>query len=109
MENNINKYALYQTDSNGKLSVNGEAFELADKAFELFKELFDTDYGSINEDQNLVSIHTGGWSDNEALIAQLKDTAWWIINYSGSKAGGHYYFNTDKQSEMDWDMVKIKN
>lgn len=76
-------------------------------AFNLFKELYDHDYGSIVEDGNLVEIHTGGWSENEELIEELRDTFWWTRYFSGMKRGGHYYFDTNSQSDRKWRMKKV--
>ena len=82
--------------------------DLADEAFELFKDLFSYDYGSIDEDENLISIHTGGFSENEELISELKETGWWIKNYEITAAGGHYYFNTDFMDGIkSWDIRAV--
>lgn len=89
------------------LMSNEKAFELADEAFSLFKELYNTDYGNIYEDENLISIHTGGWSDNEELIFEFKQTGWWFLNHKITSRGGHYYFNTDTQKEKDWKIEAI--
>ena len=45
------------------------AFNNGDDAFQLFCQLYDTNYGSIDIDKNLISIHTGGWSENEEIIS----------------------------------------
>ena len=81
MENRFEKYLTYIKENGKIVDVNVKAFELKDEALQLFKELYDTHYGSIEEDENLISIHTGGWSDNEQLIREFRETAWWFINH----------------------------
>ena len=99
------KYLMY-VKKNGKIvSVNRDAFELANEAFELFKSMYNTQYGSIEEDDNLISIHTGGWSNNEELIREFQDTAWWVKYHRITASGGHYYFNTDIYAGKDWAVI----
>ena len=105
MENRFEKYLMYETKDGKIVNVNPQAFELADEAFLLFKGMYDTNYGSINEDENLISIHTGGWSDNEELIREFKETGWWFKNHKITAKGGHYYFNTDFYAEKEWKIV----
>lgn len=78
---------------------------MADEAFLLFKSMYDTHYGSIEEDENLISIHTGGWSDNEELIREFEETGWWFKYHKITAKGGHYYFNTDFYAEKEWQIV----
>jgi hypothetical protein len=85
--------------------VNPHAFELANDAFALFKELYDTHYGTIFESDNLISIHTGGWSDNEQLIQEFKETGWWKKNHRITMGGGHYYFDTDFHADKKWKII----
>lgn len=103
------KYYQYKLD-NGKIGgFNPEAFDLAEESFELFKSLYDTQYGSIEEDENLVSIHTGGWSDNEELIEELRRTSWWFKFHQITICGGHYYFDTDFHGKKEWQIIsKLK-
>ena len=107
MENPFKKYELY-TYKNGKITgVNEKSIDLANESFLLFKELYDINYGSIYEDENLVSIHTGGWSENEYLINEFKKSAWWFKNHKITSKGGHYYFNTDfLDSSKEWVIEK---
>jgi len=102
----MNKFEKYYIIKDEKF--NTEAFDLADEAFRLFKELYDTYYGSIYEDENLISIHTGGWSDNEELIEEFKLTSWWFRFHEISRKGGHYYFDTNYDAEKKWCVVKEK-
>lgn len=105
MDNRFEKYLMYKRENGKIVSVNQKTFELADEAFLLFKELFDCNYGSINEDENLISIHTGGWSENECLIDEFEQTGWWFRYHQISANGGNYYFNTDIFSEKEWEIV----
>lgn len=108
MENRFSKYLMYIKDENKIVDINPKAFELADEAFLLFKSLYDTHYGSIDESDNLISIHTGGWSDNEQLIDEFKETGWWFRYHIATFRGGHYYFNTDSHAEKEWKIVPTK-
>lgn len=102
MENRFDKYILYVKENGKIVSANPNAINLANEAFLLFKELYDTHYGSIHEDENLISIHTGGWSENEALIYEFKKTGWWFKYHEITEKGGHYYFNTDFHAKKKW-------
>jgi hypothetical protein len=106
MKNRFEKYVLYVKENGKIINVNRGAFELAEEAFELFKQLYNTHYGSIHEDGNLVSIHTGGWSDNEELIREFKETGWWILFHKISANGGHYYFDLDIHGDKEWKIIK---
>lgn len=106
MENKFEKYYRF-VKVDGKITAfNHEGYKLADEAFELFKSLYDTNYGSIEEDENLISIHTGGWSENEYLIEELSQTAWWHKFHRITQSGGHYFFNTDMDADKDWCVAK---
>jgi len=37
-------------------------------------------------------LHTGGWSGNEDIIIELEQTWFWLMYWSESHRGGHYYF-----------------
>jgi len=39
-----------------------------------------------------LELHTGGWSGNEDIIAELQQTWFWIMYWVTSHRGGHYYF-----------------
>lgn len=112
MTNRFNKYLKYLRTKDGQIiDVNKDAFkpELIKESFLLFKELYNTHYGSINEDKNLISIHTGGWSENESLISEFKETVWWNIYYKITSTGGHYYFNLDNLGDKEWRVININN
>ena len=57
----------------------------------------------------LLEIHTLGWSGNEEIISELKDTDLWLMKFRAKAAGGHYYFKIDAESEYDWHIVKSKD
>lgn len=102
MGNRFDKYLLYVKENGRIIGINPNAIKLADEAFFLFKELYDTNYGSIHEDDNLISIHTGGWSENESLIYEFMETGWWFKYHEITAKGGHYFFNTDIHNKKEW-------
>ena len=107
MENRFKDYSLWIKDENGKIiDSNRSCFDTLDECWELFKNLYCEVYGSIEEDENLISIHTGGWSYNEELISEFKDTYWWQKNFDIQAKGGHYYFSTDSDSQKEWVIAK---
>lgn len=87
MKNRFEKYLKYQKENGKIVDVNVDSFILADEAFLLFKTLYDTDYGSIEENDNLISIHTGGWSENEEIIREFEETAWWFMYHKITARG----------------------
>ena len=106
MKNRFRKYLTFNGENGKIVSANTGAFENMEEAFELFRNLFNLDYGSIEEDSNLIGIHTGGWSDNEALIDEFKETTWWLKYHEITMRGGHYYFNTDFYADKKWTIIK---
>lgn len=56
----------------------------------------------------LLELHTGGWSGNEEIIDELKNTNLWLQKLRIQQAGGHYFFRIDGDSELDWLIVKNK-
>ena len=104
MENRFEKYLMFKKENGKIVSTNPKAFELADESFLLFKELYDLHYDGIQEEENLISIHTGGWSENEALIDEFKQTAWWFMYNDITARGGDYYFDIDFFSKKKWNI-----
>lgn len=51
-------------------------------------------YIEFNNDEKkwTLSISTGGWSDHEDIIEDLKGTFFWFMYWQESKRGGHYKF-----------------
>jgi len=37
-------------------------------------------------------LHTGGWSGNEDIVAELEGTWFWFMYWKATHRGGHYYF-----------------
>lgn len=109
METIFDKYKLYIRENCKIIDVNHSAIKLADEAFELFKSMFNHEYGSIEEDENLVEIHTGVWYENEELIDEFKETAWWYNYHKITTVGGHYYFNKDIHAIKEWKIVKYSH
>lgn len=55
---------------------------------------------SIVYENGILELHTVGWSDNEAIIIELKRTFFWIQCYVAHRAGGHYYFKVSGEKEI---------
>ncbi len=104
MEDTFKKYEIFRFSEGCMVDSDPSSIDLAGEAFLLFKELFDDGYGSIREEENLVSIHSGGWSENECLIREFKKTSWWFLYYEITAAGGHYFFNTDTAGGKEWEI-----
>ena len=100
---------MYERKNGKIIGANLNVFiSVIDEAFELFKDLFDHTYGTINEDENLISIHTGGWADNDQLILEFEETFWWYKFHKITARGGHYYFNTDTEKDKEWEIIVNK-
>jgi hypothetical protein len=39
-----------------------------------------------------MQLHTGGWSGNESIIEALEQTTFWMVCWTRTDRGGHYYF-----------------
>lgn len=87
-------------DIDGNITGSDIDFEfMAKDCLEYLQEIWEQSCGTIKVDENLVSIHTGGWSDNELVIRYLRLTMWWSKYYECQSIGGHYYFNLDKSND----------
>ena len=91
---------------NGEL-VYGKFFDNTDytELLDYIKELWYYDYGYKEED-GMLELHTIGWSGNESIIAELENTIFWMLKFRAYSTGGHYYFRLNKDSGLDWDVVK---
>ena len=65
-------------------------------------------YGSdaYNKEDGMFELHTGGWSGNESIIEELKNTSFWLIKFRAYSCGGHYYFRLNRECGYDWTVVK---
>ena len=102
------KWSLRLEDGSFNEAIDVEGVN--DNCFEYFESIYDQHYGSIEKEDNLIAIHTGGWSDNETAIYYLKNTIWWMMYFVAEFSGGHYYFDLDKMnSELNhWKVSKVK-
>ncbi|MAX51434.1 MAG: hypothetical protein CMH22_05600 [Methylophaga sp.] len=104
----LEKYVLdFENDSkeDGQRKI-----DLWEEAFEVFCSLYQTGYGNIEIDNNLIEIHTGGWSENEELVYLLKKTAWWYKVNVIERGGGHYYLDLKRSWDKDfkhWKIIKV--
>lgn len=62
--------------------------------------------GIVYED-GLLEIHTIGWSGNEDIVRELKNTCLWMFKHRATRTGGHYYFRIDNNSTHTYDVKKI--
>lgn len=109
MENIFKKYtplSMFLTNTSVE-----EVLKLLNESFELFKSKFNNHYGSIVEEDNLITISSGGWSDNEELISQFKSTFWWLSYFRVHATGGHYFFDTNRdfiKNTKKWTVIKTE-
>ena len=87
--------------------VYGKFFDNTDytELLNYIKELWYYDYGYKEED-GMFELHTIGWSGNESIIAELENTIFWMLKFRAYSTGGHYYFRLNKDSGLDWEIVK---
>jgi len=106
----MNKLEDYILDFQNDLEeVTEFKFNKETEAFEVFCEEFDNNYGSIEIDDNLITIHTGGWSENEYLVSVFMETSFWYKNHIITSPGGHYYIDTDRLNSDKKHFKIIKN
>jgi len=56
------------------------------------KEGRDSFYHKKHKKIMRLALHTGGWSGNEDIIGELQGTWFWLMYWTESHRGGHYYF-----------------
>lgn len=62
---------------------------------------------AYKDDENgMFELHTMGWSGNEEVIYELKNTVFWMQKYRAYTTGGHYYFRLKSDCGYDWQVVK---
>ena len=109
MQENIFEQYYFFNRKDGKITgVNAHTVLSLQECFSLFESLYNHAYGSIEKDNGLISIHSGGWSENETLIEELKKTTWWKFYHQITVTGGHYFFNINNKGEKYWKVIKSK-
>jgi hypothetical protein len=58
----------------------------------LLEKFQSTGIGSGKFESGILKLHTGGWSDCEALIDRASISIWWMQWWKSSERGGHYIF-----------------
>ena len=53
----------------------------------------------VEIDSDKIELHTLGWSGNEDIIRELKNSSLWLIHWRKTFAGGHYYFDLGRDKE----------
>lgn len=94
----MNKLEDYIIDWKAPKSQIEKLFENYMDAFHIFCSEYNTHYGNIEIDDNLIEIHTGGWSYNEGLIEVLERTVFWMRIHKIVVDGGHYYIDLDRHN-----------
>jgi hypothetical protein len=62
---------------------------------------------AITYKDGLLELHTLGWSGNEDIIHELKNTSLWFNTYRATRAGGHYYFKIDPHTRYNYTVTKV--
>jgi hypothetical protein len=75
---------------------------------EYVKSLWNYGDYAYKEEDGLFELHTLGWSGNESIVYELKNTILWMMKLRAHQVGGHYYFKIDKDSDYDWEVTKVK-
>ena len=75
---------------------------------EYVKSLWNYGDYAYKEEDGLFELHTFGWSGNESIVYELKNTILWMMKLRVHQTGGHYYFKLDKDSDYDWEVTKVK-
>ena len=63
---------------------------------------------AIEYENGLLEIHTYGWSGNEDIIHELKNTDMWLLKFRCERTGGHYYFKVTDDNDFDWVVTKFQ-
>jgi hypothetical protein len=64
-------------------------------------------YDTINYEDGLLEIHTVGWSGNEDIIEELKNTDLWLMKFRCEQTGGHYFFKLEDKG-YTWKVTKLQ-
>jgi hypothetical protein len=73
------------------------------KPIELFEKLENTGnhYSSFRKGKKYIYFSTGGWSENEELVQELKKELTWNLLLVKWERGGHYTFIKPKKEIMN--------
>lgn len=101
-----------ERDEDGKLTFGKWFLEPAGSPdlLEFIKQIWY--YGEdayTQHDNGLFELHTLGWSGNEEVIYELKQTVFWLQKYRAYTTGGHYYFRLRHDCGYDWTVEQIKS
>jgi hypothetical protein len=66
------------------------------KLIEYLQEIWHWDDYVVWKD-NILELHTGGWSGNEEIVQVLEETFFWYFYWQKSERGGHYYFEVPER------------
>lgn len=87
---------------------------------DFLKELWWYSDMGIEIENNKIELHTLGWSGNEDIVRELKNSSLWLMHWRKTHTGGHYYFNLERDEEkftydedayndaMHWYLLGIK-
>lgn len=53
----------------------------------------------VDVEGDKIELHTLGWSGNEDIIRELKNSSLWLMHWRKTYAGGHYYFDLGREEE----------
>lgn len=53
----------------------------------------------IGVEGDKIELHTLGWSGNEDIVRELKNSSLWLMHWRKTYAGGHYYFDLGREEE----------
>ncbi len=77
-----------------------------DELIEYVKGLWNYGEHAYKLEDGMFELHTLGWSGNESIIYELKNTILWSMKFRAQLSGGHYYFRLDSKCGYDWNVVK---
>lgn len=78
---------------------------------ELFERLENTGnhYSYFKKGRKYVYFSTGGWSENEELVSELKRELVWISLLVRWEVGGHYTFKIPSKEMLNYDFVRMRS
>lgn len=50
----------------------------------------------VQDELFFLEIHTLGWSENEEILDKFMQSMFWVLFWTKSERGGHYYFEIPK-------------